>query len=210
MHILSTQKLVFSHSEAVRFQFPDIQLRKGEHHLILGKSGCGKTTLLHILAGILQPDAGEMRVLGEAIYDFSERARDAFRGKHLGLIFQQPHLIPSLSVYQNVRIAAYLAQKDISDAEIYALLSRLSLSDKKHHFPSQISQGEAQRVAIARALIHHPTIVFADEPTSGLDDENCQAVVQLLLAESQHFGATLIIVTHDKRLKEQFKNTILL
>lgn len=185
-------------------------IQKGEHHLILGKSGCGKTTLLHILSGILKPKLGIVKILDKEIYQLSERKRDAFRGQNMGIVFQQAHLIPSLTVYQNIAIAGYLGQKKITDAEINALLVRLDMSDKKGSFPAQLSQGEQQRVAIARALIHRPALIFADEPTSGLDDDNCEQVISLFMEEAKYCDSTLMIVTHDNRLKSRFNHKILL
>lgn len=208
--VLTSNSLVFAHSPSSPFLFPNMTIEKGKHHLILGKSGCGKTTLLHILAGILQPQSGIVKILDQEIYQLSERKRDAFRGQYIGIVFQQAHLIPSLTVYQNIAIAGYLGQKKIADAEINALLMRLNIADKKRSFPAQLSQGEQQRVAIARALIHRPALIFADEPTSGLDDDNCEQVIRLFIEEAKHCDSTLIIVTHDNRLKNRFDNRIVL
>lgn len=208
--VLTSDSLTFSHSKSTSFSFPNMAVEKGEHHLILGKSGCGKTTLLHILSGVLKPNSGIVKILDKELYQLSERKRDAFRGQHIGIVFQQAHLIPSLTVFQNIAIAGYLGQKKVTDAEINALLLRLDMGDKKRHFPVQLSQGEQQRIAIARALIHRPALIFADEPTSGLDDDNCEQVLSLFWDEAQHFDTTLIIVTHDNRLKNRFKHKILL
>lgn len=208
--VLTSDSLAFSHSVSSSFSFPNMAVEKGEHHLILGKSGCGKTTLLHILSGILKPKTGIVKILEKDLYQLSERKRDAFRGQHIGIVFQQAHLIPSLTVYQNIAIAGYLSKNKVTDAEINALLLRLDMMDKKRHFPAQISQGEQQRIAIARALIHRPALIFADEPTSGLDDENCEQIIRLFMEETQHFDSTLLIVTHDNRLKSRFNHKILL
>jgi putative ABC transport system ATP-binding protein len=133
---------------------------------------------------------------------------DAFRGKHIGIIFQQSHLIKSLNVEENLEAAQYLSGEKQNSEKVKTILERLNLGAKLKAKPSKLSQGEQQRVAIARALVNSPQLILADEPTSSLDDINCTEVVNLLLEQSKESGATLIIVTHDGRLKSMFENKI--
>jgi putative ABC transport system ATP-binding protein len=138
----------------------------------------------------------------------SEYKLDAFRGKNIGIIFQQSHLIKSLNVEENLEAAQYLSGEKQNTDKVKTILERLNLGAKLKAKPSKLSQGEQQRVAIARALVNSPQLILADEPTSSLDDINCTEVVNLLLEQSKESGATLIIVTHDGRLKSMFENKI--
>jgi putative ABC transport system ATP-binding protein len=176
--------------------------------LITGNSGKGKTTLLHLLAGLLRPENGKIAVDETDIAQLSEKKLDQFRGKNIGLILQQSHFIASLSVLENVVLASWLAtgKKAVQKAE--KLLDELDLVNQKHKSPSQLSIGQQQRVSIARALINEPKLLFADEPTSSLDDENTIVVANLLEKLAKEYKAALVIVTHDKRLKDKFPNQL--
>ncbi|WP_020530983.1 ABC transporter ATP-binding protein [Flexithrix dorotheae] len=190
--------------------FPDWKLEQGAHSLMLGPSGSGKTTLLHILAGMLKPSNGNVFIAGENILELSGAAMDKFRGKNIGLIFQKPHLIESLTIKDNLLMAQYFAGLSRDTDRIKEILTELNIPDKINDKPHQLSQGEAQRVAIARALINKPKVILADEPTSALDDENCKAVYTLLDNQANKNKATMVISTHDQRLKELITNHFIL
>lgn len=207
--ILSTNNIAYSYGgEPIRF--PDFSIERGAHWLILGHSGCGKTTLLHLLAGMLQPLSGSIRISGTEINRLGGAKLDRFRGRNIGIILQQPHLVPSMSVLKNLTLAQYMAGLRVDRKLAKELLGRLNLEHKAKSLPGQLSQGERQRVGIARAVINNPAIILADEPTSSLDDMNCDEVAKLLLETSTEHQSTLIIVTHDQRLKDRFANQVTL
>ena len=176
----------------------------GEHSLILGPSGSGKSTLLHLIAGLLHPSHGRVLVAGQDLAKLTTAELDAFRGRMIGIVLQRLHLIPALTVRDNLRLARTLARLPPDPARIDSLLAKLGLAALAGVRPSRLSEGEAQRVAIARAVVNHPALILADEPTSALDDVNCQTVLALLRAQAEASGATLVIATHDARLKAHF------
>ncbi len=188
--------------------FPDIDCPEHAQLLLLGQSGSGKTTLLHVLCGMLQATAGEVRIKGQNLVTMTERERDAFRGRHFGIVFQKSHFVQSLTVLENLAIPAFLLGDTFDLQGAQALLDRLGIGHKAHDRPRDLSTGEQQRAGIARALIHKPSIVLADEPTSALDDQSTQAVIALLEEQASTLGATLIIVTHDQRLKDRYERRI--
>ncbi len=188
--------------------FPNIDCKAGEHWLLIGQSGTGKTTLLHLLGGLRRTQKGGIEVAGQDLGKLNSDRLDRFRGENIGIVFQQSHFIGSLTVEENLLLALYLAGKKQDKTKVKSLLSRLNLADKLQSKPRQLSQGEQQRVAIARALVTQPKVILADEPTSALDDDNCQEVIQLLETEAKAQNASLLIVTHDQRLKDYFNNTI--
>lgn len=190
--------------------FPDFTVEAHSAVLLLGESGSGKTTLLHLLAGLLAAQEGQIKLLGKDIALMSESQRDQFRGKHVGMIFQKNHLIPALSVKENILMASYLSKKSQDLAAVESVLTQLNIADKLNSRVTELSQGQAQRVAIARAIIHQPSILFADEPTSALDDRSCDSVSKLLSEVAQANKMTLVIATHDQRLKSKFSQHLLL
>lgn len=206
--MLVTESLEFAYPNNLSFLFPDMNCQRGSHWLILGQSGCGKTTLLHLLGGMRKPTKGKVLIAKTDIVDMGETELDAFRGANIGVVFQQPHLINAMTVEENLLAAQYWAQKTPSRTKVKQILEKLNLGDRIKARPNQLSQGEQQRVSIARALINDPVLVLADEPTSSLDDRNSEDVVKLLLEQSKAQNATLIIVTHDGRLKALFDNQI--
>ena len=176
--------------------------------MILGPSGSGKTTLLSVLAGLLAPSEGHVLFEGQNFYTLPSRVRDHVRGKNFGFVFQTLHLLPSLTLRQNIALAADMADLQRDENRLEHLIKALGLQDKAHRKPEALSQGEQQRAAIARAVLNRPKIILADEPTSALDDANAEAVMTLLNKQAADTGAALLIATHDHRIVHHFKNVI--
>ncbi|MBL7835100.1 MAG: ATP-binding cassette domain-containing protein [Cyclobacteriaceae bacterium] len=208
--MIAISKLSFSYTPDRSITFPDFALDRGEHCLLLGESGSGKTTLLHLLGGLLRGYTGSLQVAGTELNSLSEGALDKFRGQNIGFVFQKNHLISALSVEKNVIMSPYLAGINIDSHHAHEVLKSLGLGDKMKSSVKEISQGQAQRVAIARAVMNHPVVILADEPTSALDDKNCALVIKLLLDVATRNNATLVVATHDQRLKDKIKNQIIL
>ena len=206
--MIKTKELTFSYQEKVNFNFPDIQIENGETLLITGGSGKGKTTLLHLLGGLLRPKSGVVSINETSIGTLSDKKLDQFRGKNIGLVLQQSHFVEAFSVLENITMASWLATGKKSEEKAKSLLKQLDLEDQMHKLTSQLSIGQQQRVSIARALINEPKLLLADEPTSSLDDENAFKVADLLSNLSKEYKASLIIVTHDQRLTDRFPNQI--
>ena len=205
--MIKTESLKFSYDGRKYFDFPDINLDTGENLLIIGNSGIGKTTLLHLLAGILKPESGSINISGTDISKFSDTELDKFRGDNIGIVFQKPHFISSLTINENLKLAQYLSpSKTSGDAK--KILESLNIKDKYQQKPNQLSEGEKQRASIALALINSPSLILADEPTSSLDDFNCDNVIKLLKTQAKDHKAQLIVITHDARLKKHFKNNL--
>jgi ABC-type lipoprotein export system ATPase subunit len=184
------------------------QAAPGSRWLILGPSGCGKTTLLHLLAGLIPVSSGELEVDGNSLGSLKGKALDAWRGANVGIVLQALHLIPHLSVHDNLRLAQHLARAPQRDAAIADALAALGVADKGARKPPELSQGERQRVAIARAVVNGPKLLLADEPTANLDDAATERSIALLLETAAKRGATLVVATHDSRVKRHFENTL--
>lgn len=199
---------VHHYSSNTVVSLPDLHIEKGEHLLILGLSGSGKSTLLHILAGLLRPTKGNYSIDGTDLYSLSESRRDQFRGKQIGVIFQQMHLINSLTVKENLKLAQYMAGQKVDESKAIRICEELDISEKLNSYADELSQGQKQRVSIARAVMNDPLLLLADEPTSSLDDIRSGEVLSLLRDQAKRTGATLIISTHDQRVKDQFQNRV--
>ena len=204
--MLETKNLRFKYDNNLELNFPDIKTSK-ENLLILGASGVGKTTFLHLLSGLLKPMNGEIDLLGTKISNLKMSEMDRFRGKNIGIIFQKPHFINSLTVKENLQLAQYISKKSDKN-RIQSLLESLGIKDKANKKTQNLSQGEKQRVSIALAIVNSPKLILADEPTSSLDDLNCDKVINILKNQASKYKAKLIIITHDYRLKKHFKNTL--
>ncbi len=205
--------------EALRFSYDSaedvlrlatFELDAKSNVLVVGPSGCGKTTLLHLIAGLLLPSGGRVLVDGQDLALLSPPARDRFRGQHVGIVLQQFHLLPTLTALQNLLVAQSIAALPVDRAAARTMLQSLGVNDRGDAFPHQLSVGQQQRVAIARALVNRPKLLLADEPTSSLDDETCALVADLLLDATQRHGASLLIATHDMRLKSRIPRQLAL
>ena len=205
--MIKTNNLSFNYDNKVFFNFKNIDLKIGEDLLIIGNSGIGKTTLLHLLAGLLKADSGSINIYGQELKNFSNYQLDQFRRENIGIVFQRPHFINSLTVKENLQLAQYIGKKNNND-RIENILNNLNILDKSDKKTNQLSQGEKQRVSIAMAIVNSPKLILADEPTSSLDDFNCTNVINLLKKQASDYGAQLIVITHDNRLKEHFKKQL--
>ncbi|MEO6489524.1 MAG: ABC transporter ATP-binding protein [Ferruginibacter sp.] len=180
----------------------DINIKKGEIASIVGSSGAGKSTFLHILGTLDKPDKGEVMLHGQRTDKLSGKALSRFRNKHIGFIFQFHHLLPEFSALENVCIPGWISGSKKSETVTRAteLLSLLGLKDRLENKPNQLSGGEQQRVAVARALINNPAIIMADEPTGNLDSANAKELHKLFIELRDKYEQTFLIVTHNEDL----------
>jgi len=203
--MIDINSVAYTYKKGKEICFPDFTIPKGGQCLLLGESGSGKTTLLHLTGGLLQSQRGHIIINNTDITTLSASALDHFRGAHAGFIFQKNHLIDALSVKQNLFMAPFLAGLKRDEQRLDEVLAQLGLIDKKESRIKDLSQGQAQRVAFARAILNKPSVIFADEPTSALDDKNCDKVIGLLLDVATKNQSTLLIATHDQRLKSKIQ-----
>ena len=206
--MIAVENLSFTYPNSKPIRFPDFSVPQGKHVLLLGQSGSGKTTLLHLLGGLLKSQEGKIIVKGTDVTLLREVEMDHYRGQHFGFVFQRNHLIRSLSVKNNLLMAPFLSGLSQKEERVDEVLEQLEMSEKKHAHIHELSVGQVQRVAIARAVMNKPLILLADEPTSALDDENCERVIQLLFKIVAENQTTLIIATHDQRLKSRMDTVI--
>jgi putative ABC transport system ATP-binding protein len=207
-NLLTGQDIEVARAASPVLRFPDIAIAPGEKVLLLGPSGSGKTTWLSVLAGLLAPSTGKVTVDGEDLYGLPARRRDRLRGRRFGFVFQTLHLLPSLTLRQNVALAASMAGLPVDEQRIDFLLTTLGLADKAHRRPEALSIGEQQRTAIARAVLNRPAVIVADEPTSALDDANADLAASLLQQQARETGAALLVATHDHRIAQYFETVI--
>ncbi len=172
-------------------------VEKGQTFSIVGPSGSGKTTLLGLCAGLDDPNAGSVELCGHDLNELNEDERAQLRNKEVGFIFQNFQLLPTLTALENVSVPLELQGNKTAKTTSIALLEKVGLGDRIHHYPSQLSGGEQQRVALARAFANRPSILFADEPTGNLDEETGEKVIQLLFELNKEAGTTLVIISHD-------------
>lgn len=182
----------------------NFDLEKSNHLLILGPSGCGKTTLINLISGLLKPTSGMILFENKDYSSLSNEEIDKIRAENFGFIFQKLHLIGHLSVEQNI----ILAQNNPNSQNVSKLINNLGLSEKNKQMARDLSFGEAQRVAIARGVANNPKVIFADEPTSALDDVNAKKVMNLIFSQVEKTNSTLIVCTHDERIKKLFFNVM--
>ena len=188
----------------------DFSLNAGDSLAIVGPSGSGKTTLLGLCAGLDRPSSGTVSIAGTSIGSLTEDQRAAVRNEHVGFVFQNFQLIPTLTALENVMVPLELRGEGgaAKEALALALLERVGLEARHRHYPIQLSGGEQQRVALARAFINQPKILFCDEPTGNLDGETAQKVVELIFGLNREKGTTLVLVTHDSELAAKCARTI--
>jgi putative ABC transport system ATP-binding protein len=205
----------------IRFQYPQsafklridsLQIEQGRKTAIIGPSGFGKTTLLNLLAGILQPDSGEISFSQESLNRFTDKQRRDFRIATIGFVFQDFRLLPYLNVLDNILLPYRINETLKLNSECielgHRLAEKLGIEDKLKKFPDKLSQGERQRVAICRALVHKPKVILADEPTGNLDPDNKNKIMRILFDYVNDEKATLITVTHDYDMLEGFDQVI--
>ena len=208
--MISTKDITFSYQEDQTFLLPDLHCDERNTILITGDSGKGKTTYLHLLAGLLQAKTGEIVIDGTNLKNLSNKKRDQFRGQNIGLVFQQSHFLQAFTVLENLEMASSLSSGKANSQKAKELLTRLGLKTQMHKKPHQLSLGQQQRASIARAVINEPKLILADEPTSSLDDKNASQVIELLTQLSKDYKSALVIVTHDSRVINQFTNKLTL
>jgi putative ABC transport system ATP-binding protein len=206
--VISVRSLAHRYGAAEALRLPEWKVAQGERWLVLGPSGCGKTTLLHIVAGLVRPSEGQVEVAGESLDKLAGGRLDRWRATTVGIVLQALHLVKHLSVRDNLRLAQYLAKAPQDDARIDDTLGALGVAAKSARRPSELSQGEQQRVAIARAGVNRPKLVLADEPTANLDEASAATVVDLLAEQAARYGATLVVATHDARVKGKFRERL--
>ena len=183
----------------------DIKLQQGEMIAIMGRSGCGKTTLLNVLSGIDEPSSGEVLVSDKQLFGISDDERTEMRAQNFGFIFQSFNLLPVLSAVENVELPLLLIGMSSTEARDGALkaLTSVGLEDRANHRPTELSGGQQQRVAIARAIVHSPSVILCDEPTGNLDSATSSEVMQLLRQINIENNSMLLLVTHDDKIAKQ-------
>jgi putative ABC transport system ATP-binding protein len=206
--LISVRGLEHRYAGTPVLKVPQWEVAQGERWLLLGPSGSGKTTLLHVLAGLLTPQAGALSVAGQDLGKLKGAERDRWRGANIGIVLQALHLVAHLSVRDNLRLAQYLGHKPQDDTRVDEALEALGVRDKRERRPAQLSQGERQRVAVARAVVNRPKLLLADEPTASLDDAAAARAVELLTTQAERHGATLLVATHDARVKSFFEKKL--
>lgn len=207
--MLAVDDLVAGYRGRAIARLEKLSVEQGGAAILGGASGSGKTTLLLAIAGLADRLSGAIRVEGEDVGIFPDRVRDRHRGRHIGLIFQDLHLIPGLSALDNLLLAPFAAGAPRDRSKARALLERLGLGNRTDALAETLSRGEAQRAAIARAMLMEPHLILADEPTASLDDAACDAVLALLLEATQASGAALVIATHDARVRSRIPYLVL-
>ena len=176
----------------------DLTVNEGEFVAVMGPSGCGKYTLLHLLGGLLTPTSGRIWIEGIDISSVNDAQRTEIRRKKIGFVFQRYNLLPTLSAEDNIELARRIhGNGNLEETSAREIMKLLGLEDKLHHKPYELSGGEQQRVAIARAVINRPAILLADEPTGNLDSENSQMVLRMLQQLNQKYGQSIVMITHD-------------
>ena len=183
---------------------PQFDIADGQQVALIGQSGGGKTTLLHLIAGLLSPDSGSIRVSGTEITRLSEQGRDRFRAATTGYVFQTFNLLPAFTAMENVRLGMTFGNGRHDPARAQDLLARVGLADRASYRPAQLSVGQQQRVAIARALAGKPKILLADEPTANVDPVSAESVLDLILDSCRDEGIALLMVTHSMEIAEKF------
>lgn len=182
----------------------DYQLSQGEQAALVGSSGCGKTTLLNVISGILAPDAGSVIVSGTDIAQLSEVVRDRFRAERIGFVFQTFNLLPGFTALENVLLGMTFSRNPTDRSFARSMLERVGLTDRQNHRPGRLSVGEQQRVSVARALANRPALLLADEPTANVDPANQNLILNLIRETCRENNVTLLLVTHATEVADRF------
>lgn len=183
---------------------PSFQMDDGEAWGVEGPSGSGKTTLFHCLAGLLTPTRGRIVLDGVELTGLSEPERAKWRAENLGYVFQEPKLLPFITIGENIRLSAYMAGKKLEEVRLRDLLQEVGLPDCEKRFPRQLSGGERQRAAFVRAIVRRPRLLLADEPTASLDVKNSRRILELLLGYQARSGCLLLCASHDPAVQARF------
>ena len=203
--MIATRQLAYRYANGPEIRFEDLEVPQGDVLLLTGASGSGKSTWLALAAGLLQASSGSITVAGQALRLINKVRSDAWRAEAIGFLPQKLHLSAALSVHGNLALAQWAAGQKTDDKSIHKALTALGVQNLAQRRPSQLSGGQAQRVALARAVLLEPRVILADEPTASLDDEACAAALVLLLATAERLNATLVVATHDWRVKKHLE-----
>lgn len=183
---------------------PYFAMQAGEQVVLRGESGGGKTTLLHLISGVVAADSGSIQLEGVELQGFSEAKRDRIRASKMGYVFQTFNLLPAFTALENVRLAMSFARKAIDHGRAKELLARVGLSDRMHYLPGQLSVGQQQRVSVARALVNRPKLLLADEPTANVDPANQDRIIELIQSTCREENVALLLVTHSDEVSRRF------
>ncbi len=200
--MIESRGLQYAHAGQAPLRMADVSVAQGGTLLLRGPSGSGKSTWLALAAGLLTPGAGEIVVAGQSVGALRGAARDAWRARHIGFLPQQLHLSDALTVTDNLALAHFAACLPVDRAAVAEVLAALDLGALANRRPTQLSGGQAQRVALARAVLLRPRVILADEPTASLDDDACMTALSLLRRSAKALDATLVIATHDARVRD--------
>jgi len=203
--LISSRQLSYRYANGPALDFADLEVAQGGVLVLGGASGSGKSTWLALAAGLLQASSGDMLVAGQDLKRLDKVDSDAWRAKTIGFLPQKLHLSTALSVYDNLALAQWAVGQKTDDKSIHAALAALGVNDLSERKPTQLSGGQAQRVALARAVLLQPQVILADEPTASLDDDAASAALDLLLGTAARLNATLVIATHDSRIKKHLE-----
>jgi len=203
--LIRSCQLTYRYANGPTLAFADLHVVQGGVLVLGGASGSGKSTWLALAAGLLQASSGDLTVAGQNLKDLDKLHSDAWRAKTIGFLPQKLHLSAALSVHGNLALAQWAVGQKTDDKSILAALAALGVDDLSERKPSQLSGGQAQRVALARAVLLQPQVILADEPTASLDNDAASAALELLLATAERFNATLVIATHDLRVKNHLE-----
>lgn len=200
--MIETQQLQFAYGAGQPLAFPDVTVPQGDLILLSGLSGSGKSTWLALLAALVKPKQGALKVAGQDLRALSGRSADAWRARNIGFLPQKLYLSAALTVQHNLELAFWAAGLPVDRPRVRQVLAQLNVAQLAQRFASQLSGGQAQRVALARAVLMQPRLILADEPTASLDDAAAQDAVQMLVLAAQEHCATLVIATHDARVAQ--------
>lgn len=187
-----------------------LQIKENESVSIMGKSGCGKTTLLKMLGGLLMPSGGDIFYKGESMTHFKNRRMEEYRRKQVGFVFQDYRLLENMTIKENMILPLMLDHRDVKESvrRVDEMAERLQISHRMDYYPSELSGGEKQRAAIGRALIHKPSLILADEPTGNLDSVSSEMVMELLVRLQRELNVTMVLVTHDREIADYCNRVI--